>query len=401
METINITVGGGINNKARSESMPEGTVRSATNVDIDNSGNARLRPGQTSVYTGTGMHSVWHWDLTQDTRYFVEEGTLKRYELDGTATTIKTGVGNEEVSYTYVAGCIYFSNSSFSGSIIDDSYQKWGIDRPTFQPTASASTHGGMFAGDYQVAITWLRNGEESGTVGGVKITLSDGEGIHLSDFPAPPSDVTQVAVYVSSTNGKTFWLYSEYPANISDVFVGSAISTIPLRTQFADKPDNFTIVTHHYGRILCAIDNRVHRSTIKPVKNYGLFRENDYWYFPIPVTGIISVPGVVYVGTANQIFRISNIDQEGPVVRTLVKEYGMTLTPNYPMDKDNTVAFVMSTKGKIALSSEGITEINFENVATDQYGKSSMALLESDGIKRLVSVSQTIVKASDLKANV
>ena len=390
METLNITVGNGINNKARSESMPEGYARSAINVDMDNAGNARNRPGFTQLYSGD-CHSFWK-------RYFVEGGDLKYLNADNTATTIKTGVGNEEVSYTTIADRIYYSNGSVVGSIINGSFQAWGIDRPTFQPTTTASSHGGMFAGDYQVAITWLRNGEESGTINGSSISLDDGEGIRLSNFPVPPGDITQVAVYVSSTNGKTFWLYNEYPADVSEVFVSSAISTIPLRTQFANKPQPFTIVQSHYGRIYGAIGKYVYFSN---PQNYGLFDTNNYWVLPDSVTGIVSVPGAVYVGTANQIYRISGIDGDGSPVKTVVKEYGMTLTLDYPYDKDNEIAYVRSTKGDIAITSEGISEITATALAMDEYRTGFLTLIESDGIKKLIGISQGIEKVSDLKASV
>ena len=391
METLNITVGNGINNKARSESMPEGYVRSAVNVDMDNAGNARNRPGFTQLYSGD-CHSFWK-------RYFVEGGDLKYLNADNTATTIKTGVGNEEISYTTIADRIYYSNGVVVGSIINGSFQAWGIDRPAFQPTTSASSHGGMFAGDYQVAITWLRNGEESGTINGSSISLEDGEGIRLSNFPVPPSDVTQVAVYVSSTNGKTFWLYDdEYPPDVSEVFVNSAISTIPLRTQFANKPQPFTIVQAHRGRIYGAVGRYLYYSNSQ---NYGLFDHNNYWTFPVDITCVISVQNMMYVGTKDKIYPISNIDSEGGVRRDDARNIGTTLTVNPVEDIDNEIVYAVSTKGMVSFTTEGVSDITATNLAMDEYKTSAITLIESDGFKKLISISQGIEKVSDLKASV
>ena len=167
-----------MNNKARAESIPQGNkedprgfARSAINVDIDNSGNIRNRPLYKKIYTGD-CHSTYK-------RYFVEEGDLKYLNADNTATTIKAGVGDEPISFTSIAGRIYFSNGVVSGGIVHGNYNGWGLARPPFQPTATARTSGNMFAGDYQIAITWLRKGEESGAILASRITIPDGGGVN------------------------------------------------------------------------------------------------------------------------------------------------------------------------------------------------------------------------------
>ncbi len=388
MDTIQLQFGKGINNKARAESMPEGFARSAINVDVDNAGNVRNRPGFTQLYAGN-CHSIWG-------RYFVEGGDLKYLNTDNTATTIKSGVGDEPLSYTSIASRIYFSNGVNSGSIVDGKYQAWGVARPPFQPTASARSSGDMHEGEYRTAITWLRNGEESGTGAAVKTTVFAGGGLLLTDFPTPPSDITAVAVYVSSANGKDLYLQGEYPADISEVSISKHISTIPLITQFSNKPSAGSIVQGHYGRVYMASGNFVYYSN---PQNYGLFMPNNYWRFSSKVTLMISIPGVMYIGTADKIYRISNIDADGFAANTVIKEYGAPIQLNNVDDPDNEVVYFRSNKGDCIASGEGITEITASNLAMDAYLTADLTLIESDGQKRLIGISQGINKVSDLKS--
>ena len=404
-KTVQLQVGNGINNKARSESLPPDFVRSAINVDFDNSGRARLRPGRTAGYTGTGIHSYWERTPTED-RYFVEEGVLKQLHLDNTATIVKAGVGNENISYTAVAGRIYYSNGVFSGCIINNNHYPWGLTRPPFQPKAEARPSGDMHEGEYQVAITWLRNitgagREESGAINASRTVVVAGGGLKLSNFPVPPSDITHVAVYVTPVNGKDLSLYGEYPvSNASEIFVDRHISKkIPLITQFSNKPPHaFPIIEAHYGRIYGAFVNYVFFSDDR---NYGLFNPNSYWAFPEYVTGLISVPGMMYVGTKDKVYRVTNIDGEGFPVLTVVKEYGMVRMLNTTYDPDHEIAYFLSSKGVCAATSEGITEITEKNYAIDHYKNVVLSVVEQDGIKKLIVIAQGIERTTNLKASV
>jgi hypothetical protein len=388
METISINFSNGFNNKARAVSIPEGYSRTAINVDLDVAGKLRKRGGYTRLYTGD-CHSVWQ-------RYFVEDGDLKYLNSDNTATVLKTGVGGNDVSYTKIANRIYFCNGSTVGSIINSTYREWGLSRPSFQPTATARPSGGLFGGDYQTAITWLYDGEESGTGIASRTTVADGGGLRLSDFPQPPDYITKVAVYVSSVDSEDMYLYDEYPADVTEMFINKKICTLPLATQFGTNPLPFDIVQGHYGRLYGTKDRYVYYSN---PRNYGLFSPRSYWVFPTTVTCLISVPGVIYVGTSSQIYRISNIDGQGPVQRTVLKEYGIVPMRNVEYDTGNDEAFFRSTEGDCVATSEGITELTAENVAMDEYGSASMTLVDSDGIKKLIGVSQNIVTASPFKA--
>src|SRR3546814_18967555 len=75
------------------------------------------------------------------------------------------------MAYVYSNGRIYWSNGQVRGFVLaDKSIYPWGIDTPPIQPLLQTTATGGLDAGRYQVAITWMRDingdaGEESGAL--------------------------------------------------------------------------------------------------------------------------------------------------------------------------------------------------------------------------------------------
>ncbi|HFB07033.1 MAG TPA: hypothetical protein ENJ92_01170, partial [Chloroflexi bacterium] len=65
----------GKNDVAKETALPEGALREALNVDIDDAGNIRLREGFEKVYSGTNVRSLHK-------RYFAEGDKLKYLNAD-------------------------------------------------------------------------------------------------------------------------------------------------------------------------------------------------------------------------------------------------------------------------------------------------------------------------------
>src|SRR3546814_8797496 len=64
---------------------------------------------------------------------------------------------NARMSYVYSNGRIYWSNGQVRGFVLaDKSIYPWGIDTPPIQPLLQTTATGGLDAGRYQVAITWM-----------------------------------------------------------------------------------------------------------------------------------------------------------------------------------------------------------------------------------------------------
>jgi len=362
--------------------LPDGKLRNAVNVVFTDNGNVIFnRPGYTIKKSGS-IKWVYKGKFVT---LFLDGSDLKKLNDDNTVTTVQSGFGDAMPGACEVSDVIYVSNGITQGKISSDgNYSPWGTQRPTRQPDVSAIESGDMFGGDYKVAITWIGS-DESGTGAGKRITVPEGGGIHLTNFPPPPNTVIKIGVYVSSVNGGELYLYGEYPASVNDIFISKSIHTIPLATQFGFVPAPLDIIESHYGRIYYARGNRVYWTA---ARRYGLQFANSYLKFDIAVTVIVSMPNVLYIGTEKRLYRIINIDGEGAPIREALIDTGAVKGSVFYDDNGNS-AYFMSHRGVIMATREGLSELTYNDVAIPFFRRGTTTITETDGLKYLVFVGQ------------
>jgi hypothetical protein len=364
-----------MDNRHDEDNLPDGYLRNAVNTVFDDLGNAKLVSGATKVYSGSAIHSFWQG-------YFIEGSNLKRLNSDFTATTL-LNIGSNPVGYTKVGDRVFCGNGLGGYVIYGDTAKSLGIAQPEQQPFLIARDTGGMFAGDYQVAITYMRDGEESGCGTASRITVSDGGGIYFI-MPTVPADIDTVAVYVSSVNGDELYLYDEVNASTTEVFIDNNISSIRLETQHMYQPILSDILTAHYGRLYW-VDGDLLRFT--EAQKYGLTKSGNYTRFGGDISIIASVPGALYV-CADRTYRIGNIDGDGFSQRVEVLPYG-AVKGTLRYDERSKTAYWQSHKGFVAANLEGIQEMVADVIALPEYEKGTMTIAEMNGVRQLISVSQ------------
>ena len=376
----------GMNNRVKDHAVPDGQYRNAVNIDFDDEGNIQFpRIGSSKVYAGTDCHSWYQFEDSFGAGIFIEGAELKRLNSNNTVTALKT-VGNQPMSYCQVNGVVYFSNSAVTGRYRDGQVIEWGIPTPFNQLNVSARNKGGLHAGIYLVTLTWLSNGEESGADISRSVTVEEGGGIRLTNFPSSPAFVEQVAVYVSSPNGSELYLYDEYPSDIQVVDVQYFIGDAMLETQFAIKPQVRTGLTVHSGRIYW-IDGQLVRCTMP--HNFLLQEALAYFVFEEPVTNIISTQGPLFVTTELGIYQVSGIDGEGLPELQKVKNYGAAAMRLPHNDQQNDVTFVMADVGMIAITAGGVKELHLDKVAPPKFKKGCISVIDQGGVRKLISVCQ------------
>ena len=375
----------GMNNRSSEFAVPQGKVQIANNVQFDNDNNVIFpRAGSTVKYQGTNIHSVFNHPVMV---LFVENGDLKRVIDNNRAQVIKAGIGDTPVYYTVVGDTCYWCNGKQTGKVNSGRSMEWGVARPPRQPNAIGTDIGGMFAGDYRVAITWIgSDGEEGGTGMGKRVTVAEGGGIYLSNFPTPPAYVQGLAIYVSSVNGKDMYLYGEYRADLADITLTQKINDIPLQTQFGFPPAPIDRIMAHYGRIYYPRGNKLYHTA---TRRYGLQIANSYWRLDSEIQTVNPLPGMLVVGTKNRIYRIDNIDGDGAVTLDVIKWYG-TVKGTECLDPSANISYVFSAHGFLKINTPTsqvpiIEEISYEDVAMPFFGEGSMTVLEENGLKYLV----------------
>lgn len=190
-------------------------LRRAENVDIDNSGNLRRRESELLVQALTGAHSLY---LTSDTAgYLVRDSVLFAITLPTYAESFaKTLTTNAPVSWLPVGDDLYFSNGTDSGRITQGLFFPLGL--PTPDAPVCTAIGGSMFAGTYQVAISYYNSvtGEEGGISASSNPVLAGGVQVAL---PAATPGATHANVYVSAADGSV-------PMLARSVALGTATTT-------------------------------------------------------------------------------------------------------------------------------------------------------------------------------
>ena len=375
----------GMNNRARPEELPLNMMAHAVNVMFSDTGELII-PGQefNEFYEGT-VHSV---NASANGVLFAEDGTLYKYA--DTPDSLLASVGSNAFSYTRPIGtAIYFSNGTVRGKYIkgESATREWGTAIPTAEPTVTSTTTGGMFAGTYRVVTTWIAD-EESGASNSVEVEVSEGGGIQLTSFPGTvPDYVTKIAIWCTHANGKDLYLYSEVDDETTSVTLTKFIGSIPLDTQFGIPPApavNAPIIDH-YGRIYWGDGSLLrftHIGRFGPC--YGLTMPFAYHTFDSEIQTIVSTPGALYVGTLYRLYKVFNIDGDGPAIIEPLQDCA-SVKGSECYDPDGVSAYFMSHRGFIKATPEGLQELSYANAAIPLYTSGSMTVTEYDGLKYLM----------------
>jgi len=390
----------GYDNVAPETAMPAGALREAENVDLDKAGRPRRRPGLTLRYSGSGIHSLW---TGAGRTLFAEGGAIKALASDWTASTLVTGLDPSKlVSYQDVAGQIWWSNGDQSGRILDDgTATTWGIENPPGQPTASARTGlGGMDAGTYQVAVTFLSaDYEESGTGQAASVQISAGDGISLTGIPQ--GDAAYIRVYLTPPNGDAFYHYRDLAMGTTSLDIGRGTPGRRLETQFAAPLPAGQIVRHYNARMWVASESVLWFSL--PFR-YGLGRPaEDFFYFPSRITVVEPVKDGLFV-VADKTYFLggpipAQMSQDEVSDATGVEGTGALVQAKHFALKDmqGEVAFWFGSRGAmLGLPGGAVQAIMEDRAVVPEYEEGATLFRERNGIRQMVT---TLKRPSDSSA--
>lgn len=245
----------GLNILDRPESCRPGELQKAINVDIDRNLDARRRKGRERIYAGR-CHSLW---CDKGPVLFREDYYLRKLESDYSATTLLNGLQpGRKMCYEKIFNKIYFSDEVVTGITDGFSAWGWGVEPPP-QPYLTRTT-GLMPPGIYRCAMTYQKiDGQESGALGSVQITLTSGGGIIVSGIqPSSDSLVQSVNIYLSTANGERLWRAMVVPNGTTTATYGGNTGefNIPLITQFLNPPPPGHIIKYYNGRIYIAAND-------------------------------------------------------------------------------------------------------------------------------------------------
>jgi hypothetical protein len=233
---------------------------------------------------------------------------LGKLEANLSFTPIQTLSNDSPVSYETVQNDVYWSNGVDLGIIRDSGPTQWGVTPPIAQPVAVAAS-GGLPAGRYQYALTFLRNdGHESGTglVGTVDVGANGGIAFNSIEVSTNQL-VCDKILYLSGTNGEVLYRVAVIPnAQTTHIYSGNAGDLkVALRTQHASPPPAGNIVRYFNGIMYVVVGDVVYFS--EPY-NPEIFQMADrFLRFPGLIAMFECVKNGIYVATVD----VEGDDQE------------------------------------------------------------------------------------------
>lgn len=391
----------GMDQVSREDKVPLTAARLAVNVDFDNEGKPRRRPGYAQVINRTECHSLYsngEWPYL----FYVSGSTLYAAETSNyTETAITTGFSpTREVSYCYVNDKIYLSDSQKSWQIDSDlSVRQWGIDAPFFTfPETPGTTTGRM------VAMTYVRgSGEESGAPY-VQHTTQTTISLPTSSDPS----VLYIRVYVSADQGEDLYLQAELPNGTATYTIDTQpkIDGGRLGVELADKVPPAHIVRYFNGRIYMAVGSTV--MWTDPL-NYGVFHlDENYVQYPecIDLMEPVGESGIyVASGTRTYFLRGNNPDgfvQSVVHTKSAVPGTGIQMDGSLlGLETDERVAYWWSQAGYPVIGTPDgrIVPVRQRQIAADVGDRGATLYREHEGVRQLVTTMQP-TKANQISAS-
>lgn len=396
----------GINNLAPEGSLPFGTLREAVNVDLVGSPDLgikpRLRPGRNEFVADVGAHSLWCDRDMPFALYVSGTGALRALFPDGSTEDLVTGLAAKPASYTLVNDTIFWSNGAEAGLVtLGLEVRAWAVEGPPATPVCAPDAAGGLDAGTYQLACTFIdRYGRESGTGLAQSTEVPAGGGILLSDIPQPadPVEVPTIRVYLTGANDDVLRRHQDLPAGTTDFLVGRAPRGAPLQTHMLFVMPPGHIVRTLNGQMLVA---RGREMLISPGLRYGMVDPaRGRIGFPKRLALMEPVEGEgagVFVASANRTWFVSGsnlmladqvrqriVVHQGAVPGTACRVEGALLG----LEVDQPVPVWLNTAGQFCAGLPGglIARMNLNEGVADVGESGAMMFRESQGHRQLVA---------------
>lgn len=271
-------------------------ARDSHNGDFTRDGWWDTRPGLQRLVTETGLHSFWSFDGVR--AYGARNTQLLRVTMNAGAlvlTQIATLPTNAPLDFALLNGDVVVCSRDFLGVIgSEDTVRPLSI--PDCQlPAAAAEPVGGLFAGRYSVALSFVDSRGEEGALSTLTtVTLPEGGGIRLT-MPAAPAGVTFAYAYRTETNGGKLYRAAKIHLGMSSFLLGLGDLGKEADTRNLRAMRRGDMVRQWNGRLLVAFGRYLYIS--EPMR-YGLYSpRHGFVQFPVPIAFIEGVEGGIFVG--------------------------------------------------------------------------------------------------------
>jgi hypothetical protein len=320
MSEMKLSWGMGIDHISSETNLPDGAVLDALNVDIDRDGNVDRRAGHTLLSTGAA-HSLWS-SVDGGRSFVVINGVLKAVTYANgaaTLTTIRSLEYNARLSYDTLNDSTVACNHAELFTVDpDNNHRLLGLETPG-ATVAAVTGVGGLDAGRYAVATSYIKGGEEGPLSPAAFVDVVQDGGITVNLTQPNESLPTGIRLYRTGANGDVLMRAADVPLALATWTLGAQTLGRAADTQFKGRMFGGDIVRYWRGRLLVAKGTRVYMSD--PMR-YGMYDPRDgFLQFPRRVLMMRPVEGGIFFGTTDGVKFYSG---SGPTDMT-IKDTGGT----------------------------------------------------------------------------
>lgn len=277
-------------------------LRDAVNVNISSTGRVELRGSGVPV-TETPYKNLWQSPLHQDLFGTLHGELVKINPADWSHVQLNVQLKGD-INYLVVNNFIVISDSSDLYKYDGAHVVKLTIDTPP--PPMAHTADGSLLEGSYNLAISWSKDGRESGLSD--TITVECLGGIELILPYNYQGDADQATIYMTERNGSELLKIATVPVNTPSFTIGHDKNlTRAAQFQHLSPMRTGKFLKLCRGRLLTADKNMLYFSQ---ALNFHLCDERyDYIALPQRVTFVEPVESGIWVGQSNSVVFLSGSD--------------------------------------------------------------------------------------------
>lgn len=287
---------------------PKLFVRDALNVDISDTGRIALRKGAERI-SPLGFKSIWQSPLHKDVFATINNQLVK---LDSTTWhyEVLADIGSGPLRYEVVNNLVYIASELGLWTYNGKNVRSLTIDTPATPMLNMLDSGGSLKSGTYSVAISWLRDQQESALsqVASDQISLASNSNLDDQAFDSIQinlpycldQSITHVRIYVTDRNGGELLRHSEHPINTSSVTINSLDLGMAARFKGLSPMPTGRYMKYWQGRLLTADKNILRFS--EPLAYHLHDEKFGFVVMPQRITFILPVDGGIWVGQVTHV---------------------------------------------------------------------------------------------------
>lgn len=335
----------GMNNVVADDGLQQGGdspklyLRDAVNLDITDTGRLKLRQGSKQV-SPLSFKNIWqsplHHDVfaTLDTEFVKLDAQTWQPEVLGK-------IGHIQFCYEVVNNLVYIASELGLWAYDGKAIHPLTIDTPAMPMLTMQNSGGSLKSGTYSVAISWLRDQQESALsqVASDQIELASSGNLDDQAFASIlinlpycfDSSITHVRVYVTDRNGGELLHHSDHPISSSSITISSLDLGMAVRFKGLSPMPTGRYMKYWQGRLLTADKNILRFS--EPMAYHLHDEKFGFVVMPQRITFILPVDGGIWVG---QVTHVVFLTGTKPTEMTFQSKTSHAPVPDSAIEIDN-----------------------------------------------------------------